>query len=422
MLLDLIEEDNFLHLVNNPKAMEQVKDPGIRRLTVVVGLRDVEDDTKLTVSMSWNLSHIRSLAILGYSDWTPLLLDLKFLRVLSLQTSYGIVVDLTCINQLLQLRYFNVRGKVMLPCQIRGLRHLETLDLSESSHVTAINNSTLEIVDVPCLTNLLLPQDTASNVNLVCTLENIIGVDELNTHLLDLGFHLPKRCAPLAKATWMAALSTSLEKLSNLRRLVLYYDEVVGCVDQLSSLSPSFYKLEHLHMAGCTFSRVPRWIGHLRNLRELTLGVKQMVQEDFAIIGTGSPSLLRLFLRIAGILAERIVIRGSMGFASVKYFEFNYDCISHLSFEASAISELRELKLVFDANEWDKAAPGGLQHLPRLKKIVAQRSYYNTAEWKGRNRASNDEDANKAEELIRGVFQKAADALPTCPTFVLEDG
>jgi hypothetical protein len=250
----------------------------------------------------------------------------------------------------------------------------------------------------------------------MCTLESIIGMGKLN-NLLDLGFHLPKRWAPLAKATWMAALSTSLEKLSNLRRLVLYYDEVACCADELSSLSPSFNKLEKLDMRGCTFSRVPRWIGHLRNLCVLTIGVKQMVQEDFSIIGIAVPSLLSLTLRIVGALTERITIRGSMGFASLKYFEFDCDCISYLSFEAGAVPELRKLKLVFDANEWDKAAPGGLQHLPRLKKIEAERSCYDTAEWWGRA-FINDKDANKAEvELIRGVFQKAADALPTCPTF-----
>jgi hypothetical protein len=112
-----------------------------------------------------------------------------------------------------------------------------------------------------------------------------------------------------------------------------------------------------------------------------------------------------------------------MGFASVKYFEFNYDCISYLSFEAGAMPKLRELKLVFDANEWDiKAVPGGLQHLPRLKKIEAQRSCYNTDEWWGREQAKNDKDEKAEHEVIKGVFQKAADALPTCPMFIFQDG
>jgi hypothetical protein len=61
----------------------------------------------------------------------------------------------------------------MLPCQIWGLQHLDTLDLSQSSPVAAINNSTLEIVDVPWLTNLLLPR--FGQAKLMCTLESIIA-------------------------------------------------------------------------------------------------------------------------------------------------------------------------------------------------------------------------------------------------------
>jgi hypothetical protein len=78
---------------------------------------------------------------------------------------------------------------------------------------------------------------------------------------------------------------------------------------------------------------------------------------------------------------------------------------------------------VFDANEWDKATPGGLQHLPSLKEMEAQRSCYNTIEWWGRYHASNGKDANKTKvELISGVFQKVVDPLPTCPTFIFKDG
>jgi hypothetical protein len=152
-------------------------------------------------------------------------------------------------------------------------------------------------------------------------LESIIGMGQL-TALSELGFIFPKGCASLEKVACMEALSTSLEKLINLRKLQMSYDEVAWRVDVLSSLSPPFYNLEELNMNGCTFSRVPRWLGHLHNLRNLSLGVKQMVQEDFAIIGRGAPSLLSLTIRIAGILTEMILIRGSMGFASVKYFEF----------------------------------------------------------------------------------------------------
>jgi hypothetical protein len=117
-------------------------------------------------------------------------------------------------------------------------------------------------------------------------------------------------------------------------------------------------------MVGCRFSRVPKWIGHLQKLRTLHLGAKQIFQEDVAIIERGSSSLIQLGLQITSIPTERIVIGGSTGFPLVKLFDFDCDGISHLTFEEGAMPELRELSLAFDADKWDKAAPGGLQHLP----------------------------------------------------------
>jgi hypothetical protein len=96
MLLDLIvrrcKEDNFLHLVNEPEAVAQVQDEVIRRLTVV-GSRYIEDGVKVPIiNIGQNLSQIRSLTILGeYSNWTPLLLEFKFLRVLFLQVTFMIL-------------------------------------------------------------------------------------------------------------------------------------------------------------------------------------------------------------------------------------------------------------------------------------------------------------------------------------------
>ena len=64
------------------------------------------------------------------------------------------------------------------------------------------------------------------------------------------------------------------------------------------------------------------------------------------------------------------------------------------------------------------AVPGGLQHRPQLYKLEAQRSCYNTVEWLERYQGK---DINGEEGLIKGVFQNATDALPTCPKFIFED-
>ncbi|CAL5009172.1 unnamed protein product [Urochloa decumbens] len=434
MLLDLIvtrcKEDNFLSLVNDhPQAvLVEVQDKAIiRRLNVVGSGRE---DDKVAVTTAVNLAHIRSLSILGGSNWIPSLHEFKFVRVLSLEFYYGTnkAIDLTLINQLSQLRYVKVNGwgsKIMLPCQIQGLRLLETLDLSGFGvHGSSIS---LEIDDAPRLFHLIMPDNSMlpdwigrikslRTLSLVWlpkdSLEGIVGLGELAA-LSDLSLYFPEWCAGLSSATWMAALSTSLDKLSNLKRLRVYPNgsvyrvypngSVYWCCDALSSFSPPFLNLLELVLYGCTFSRVPRWIGCLCSLRNLWLGAKHVLQEDIDVIGTKLPSLLTLTLRIPGIpTGRRIVIVGSTGFSTLKMFCFDCDGTSFLTFEAGAMPALRELRLMLDPDGWDKAAPAGLRHLPAsLEKItIFSKGVVN-------------------KEPIRSVFQEAADAHPTRPALTV---
>ncbi|CAO2190150.1 unnamed protein product [Urochloa humidicola] len=440
MLLELIvtrcKEDNFLSLLNDPRAMMvEVRDKAIRRLNVV-GSRGTKDD-KVVATTAVNLGHIRSLSILGQSNWMPSLLECKFLRVLSLQFSYEthMEIDLTVINQLSQLRYLAVSGdgeRIMLPSQIRGLQLLETLDLSGICRC----GTSFEIVDAPRLSHLAVPWDmrlpawigkvkslrNLSWFNLpLDSLEGIIGLGEL-TALSVLNLRLPQGYGvQSAKATWMTALSTCLDKLGNLKMLCvdpyeLLSGHVAWCGDALSLLSPSSRNLEQLDLLqACTFSRVPRWIGHLRSLRQLRIGVKQVLQEDVAVIGTRLQYLVVLNLRIPGVPVERIIIQGSTGFVALKRFCFDCDGMSFLTFGAGAMPALRELGLFLDAEHWDKAAPAGLQHLPSLEKIVASNG---TCWYAGQRRRPPKAtgDGKKADAaLIKSVFQEAADALPTRP-------
>ena len=92
--------------------------------------------------------------------------------------------------------------------------------------------------------------------------------------------------------------------------------------------------------------------------------MKQVLEEDVARIGTRLASLIRLHLRIPGVLTERIVIGGSTGFPVLRWFNFDCDATSFLKFEAGAMPALRKLELVLDARKWDAVAPDGLQHLP----------------------------------------------------------
>ncbi|CAL4996121.1 unnamed protein product [Urochloa decumbens] len=420
MLLDLIvtrcKEDNFLSLVNDPQAvLVEVQDKAIIRRLNVVGSRGREDD-KVAVTTAVNLAHIRSLSILEGSNWIPSLHEFKFVRVLSLAFYHGTnkAIDLTVINQLSQLRYIKIVGdgnNIMLPCQIRGLQFLETLDLSGIDNCS----TTLEIDDAPrTLSHLIMPDNsrlpdwigrtkslrTLSRFSLPKdSLEGIIGLGEL-TALSDLNLVPPKWCAGLSSATWMAALSTSLDKLGNLKQLKFRSEDLVfWCGNALSSLSPPFRNIELLHLIyGCTFSRGPG------------LGAKQVLQEDVDVIGTRLPSLLHLGLRIPGILTERIVIGGSTGFLTLKMFHFDCDGMSFLTFEAGAMPVLQDLYFKLDANGRDKAAPAGLHHLPSLEGMTICRVF--SSNWRGKK---NRRDQEADDALFRSVFQEAADAIPTRP-------
>jgi hypothetical protein len=242
MLLELIvrrcEEDNFLSLVNDVEAVVEAQDRVIRRLTVA-SPRDV-GNSKVDTSIVRNISQVRSLSI--ESNWIPPL-KFEFIRVFILRIPYRPErkVDLTCINQLAMLRYLEVDAcNVTMPGQIRGLQYLETLDLSRVRFIPAEGSCIIptEIIDVPRLSHLLMPADnkmwymTGKMKSLRTlhdfrvppdSLESIVGLGEL-TALSDLEFYFPRRWAlPEKKTECMAALSNSLEKLCNLKRLLCVY-------------------------------------------------------------------------------------------------------------------------------------------------------------------------------------------------------
>jgi len=376
MMLDMIlrrcKEDNFISVIHDPQATTEAQDK-IRRLTI--NLNGAEAGT-MAMTVTRQVSQVRSLAVFGASKWVPPLLEFKFLRVLFLEFFLReMVIDLTGINQLPQLRYLKVECKeclldgdipsqlsIMLPGQIRRLQYLETLELpwvSECS-IPSISN----IVDLPQLSHLVLRQHkgglpdgigkvkslrTLHGFNLPgSSLENIGGLGEL-TSLTDLSLHCGKGQQKSTTPGWMAALSCSLEKLNNLRGLSVRSNSLSCCADAMSSWSsPPFLNLEKLDLLDWTFSEVPKWIGRLHGLRELALGAKQILQEDVSMVGARLPLLIHLSLRIvpAGIPAKEtqmIMIAGSMGFTGLRFFCFDSSRMSSLAFGAGAMPRLRRL-------------------------------------------------------------------------------
>nr|CAB3481816.1 unnamed protein product [Digitaria exilis] len=443
MMLDLIvrrcREYNFVSLVHDPGAVVELQDK-VRRLTANLNGAEMP----VIISNCSHLSQIRSLAILERSYWAPPLLEFKRLRVLLLLEFPKNIkrIDLTCISQLSQLRYLKVQFKtrpqldysqthhIVLPSQIRNMRKLETLEIP----FEVFSSIPSDIVDLPCLANLIMPWDLLlpdgiGKLTSLRTLksfrvwmsssETIEGIGKL-TNLTDLSLERCRklvgptgRCADdhTTTATWMTALTSSLEKLVRLKRLSLesFPAGCCACSDGLSSLTPNIGNLEWLDVSEWTFYRVPRWIGDLHNLRSLRLTVKEMSKsswEDDSIIGK-LPSLILLNLKITGVLTERIVIGGSTGFALLRRFEFNYDGTSHLRFESGAMPKLRELMLRLDPWAWDKATPVGLHHLSSLMEINVH-----TLELRDSTTGGSGESGQK---IMNSVFSKAAAAIPSRP-------
>jgi hypothetical protein len=425
MMLELIlrkcEEDNFISLIHDPKMVLRGQDKVIRRLSVDL-LRGV-DGGMTVMANTRHLSQVRSLNIVRGNIQIPNLGEFKFLRLLFLDVdNLTTDLDLTGVNHLSQLRYLQVAGghgnKVLLPAQIWVMRLLETLDLSDlSGDYTFLPPKIVD--DVPHLSHVSMPWHwggrlpdgigkaksliTLEHFNLaMSSLESITGLGELTAlSELNLACKGVGDTLSLLSTVQIAALITSLGKLGNLRTIDLWQrsgtiysgDDMLG-----PSFSPRFRKIERLYLELLIFSVVPRWIGHLRCLRFLELRAKQIHQEDFNIIGTELTSLVFLWLHISRVPTERIVIGGSTGFKVLQLFFFDCDGVSCLTFEAGAMPDVHHLELCIDPVEWDKATPVGLQQLASLKEIFVQAV-----------------DCQE-EELIRGVFQEAADALPTRPT------
>ncbi|GJN16254.1 hypothetical protein PR202_gb03300 [Eleusine coracana subsp. coracana] len=324
MMRDLIvrrcNEDNFLRVLHDLQDVAQVQDK-VRRLSLDLSFRN---DGTMPITTSGHLSKVRSLAIFGGSQHIPSFLEFKFIRVLFLDFSKLVTrIDLTSITQLSQLRYLKAECSIwftgfpklstILPSQICRVRYLETLELPWTSSCSIPK----DIIYLPRLSHLVLPlgtrlPDGIGKLKSLRTLrgfslskssfENTKDISEL-TNLEELALIISREvywntmlvCGDdddTSESIWMAALSSCLEKLSNLKRLSMESYSVTLCGDALSSFSPSFHKLEDLDLSGWAFSRVPIWIGDLQNLSMLELTSKSTCREDVGIIGM-LPSLVR---------------------------------------------------------------------------------------------------------------------------------
>jgi hypothetical protein len=243
-------------------------------------------------------------------------------------------------------------------------------------------DGTVQVKSLRALRYFRLPADSSLSDNIIEGLGELTSLKELELQCHVRGQAM--RCIPMTTA-WMAAWSSSLHKLSNLRMLRVNSFPFSCCAEALSSwVSPPFPFLEELDVAGWTFPRVPRWIGGLHNIRTLRFGVKEvsdLIWDDVGLIGM-LPNLIELYLRIDGdvVPAGGIVIGCSTGFKLLRDFHLEIKSTSKLAFEAGAMPNIRRIGMssTVDPNQRNKqaAAPVGLEHLASLKVIKVFRMTY----------------------------------------------
>ncbi|KAJ1266814.1 hypothetical protein BS78_07G007400 [Paspalum vaginatum] len=293
MMLDLIKrrcrEDNFMVVVHDSCYLTEVQEK-IRRLSVELSSAN-GDEKIMQVKRTSCLSQVRSLAIHGASNWMPPLLEFKFLRVLLIEfTKRVAIIDLAGITHLPLLRYLKVECKnwfpdeseqrIVLPSQIRSLKHLETLELPDTSVFTIPS----DMVELPRLSHLVLPSgmrlpDDIGKMKSLRTWncyslhknspENTRALGEL-TNLTILKLNCRKAYwetkltrlddADTPEVTWMPALIYSLEKLGNLKEL--YMESVFEGTCNGVALSSSFPLLSTtLRSSVCLTGTCPEFPG-----------------------------------------------------------------------------------------------------------------------------------------------------------------
>jgi hypothetical protein len=367
------------------------------------------------------MSQVRSYAQFEGSKYTPPLSQFKYVRVLLFEFPYGwdTTVDLTSIAHLFVLRYLKVSAQsavLLLPHEIQGLAHLETLDFICESMPSFPS-------DISRLVNLFylrLPLGTAlpkgiENMKSVRTLhcksisesslKDIKGLSELtNLKELKLGM-ISDQGLTVEQAD---ALVSSIGMLRDLRYLsVVSKIKCDGYCCQLDSLPNPPLRLEVLNLGLWTCRRVPKWFGELSCLRVLRLRVLHLSSDEVCVLGE-LPSLVEASFNVLDVSQDKVLVSsGSFPVLEQVWFRSDGDVSAYLSFEAGAMPKLQRLALVFGWKEWRGARPVGMECLPCLHHIYVR--LYDTG---------TESSKNKRDALadVESAFKSAASVHPRHPS------
>nr|USU81742.1 BSR [Brachypodium sp.] len=415
MMLDLIllksAQENFFTIVNDPQDFAGLQYK-VRRLSIRFDGATARKNGQTIIPKNTSVSQVRSVMFFGSSENTPPLSEFKFLRVFFTGLARSAAVDLSGLCKLYQLRYLSISNgwSYQLPTHIRVLQHLQSLE------VPCCDSIPSDMVHLPHLMHLVaycrLPDEIGNLKSLrsfvlnLNTLDNFSGLGELtNLRYLDLRHNLGDD-----KEKHMDALCSSLGRLCNLEEL---YYELDGCMDGLMPLfSPSTpCRLERFsHTEFSWFSRVPSWMGELRNLIYLRCQVGELLADGVGILAE-LPALTHLDIIRRNDTKEMIVIYGGGAFLALKRFDLVLSSPWHLTFQAGAMPKLQRLVLWYNngsGSEQNGAGPAGIEHLSALEELSAKIGCKSATE-------SENEKAS-AESALRSAINMH----PNHPRLVIE--
>ncbi|KAF0891537.1 hypothetical protein E2562_009932 [Oryza meyeriana var. granulata] len=400
MILDLIvlksAEENFFTVVAGDDDLRSAVS-GARHEVRRLCHRPTAGAAIATAATTASAAHIRSFVFSGQCSLMVPLNRFKFLRVLNLHVvqssgAGGGDVDLTSICRLFHLRYLKVttseNARAQLPEQIRGLQHLETLEVHGDLAGGAIPS---DVVHLPRLSHLIVPGSTRlpegiGSMRSLRTLEvlrvDLTSMDGLKSlgelaSLRSLGVWCFGEDRAQQPELWDTFWSSIASLASHgLRGLTLFGPLLPPAAMDMAGrplLPVAEYRLQTLDAQLWLFHGVPQWIGQLRRLHRLDLTVNSLRKDGVDALAA-LPALLYLCLR-AVCPPRRWLVVGAGGFPAL--VDFFFTCSApRLAFKEGAMPKVKCIHLTFHAHGAELFGPvlehlAGLRELPSLELLSA---------------------------------------------------
>ncbi|KAL5560154.1 hypothetical protein UlMin_036365 [Ulmus minor] len=361
IVLAKAEDQNFAAIVSakNPRLPEKV-----RRLSMCTPLENLQGD--------YNFSRLRSLLFFPLEDDSASRFSmsaffnggLRLLKVLNCQNFPNLERFPEGITKLYNLRFLSLEGKVTsVPPSIGKLRNLETLDLSD----TQVEELPVEILKLGRLRHVIVYRsffndsrfdkfagfkappgiETLTSLQTLTTIKASPGGVDL---IRSLGMLKQLRILEIEElgAEHGAALCSSLQKLSRLRKLWMETREEDEVLDLHNISSPALQCLQGLYMHGC-LEVLPNWleVDPLESLQALP-----------------NLAVLRLQKAYGG---EALCFKAG-GFQMLKELAFfSLGKLRQVTIGKGALPRLEELH--FEDCKLLEQVPSGLEFLTNLKKI-----------------------------------------------------